>query len=133
MIERGCEALWTFERFEKGQSFGTVEIVMDDERRKNWKRVFGETSQQLPRGMMVTAMMEAYIRAIQPRPDGNVHASQELIFADATAAWGDALAITVSCADKEEKKGRFWVRFGIEAKAAGKTVMTGTIRSIWAV
>ncbi len=132
MVAQEREALWTFERFEKGQRFGTVELVMDDQRRGNWRRVFGETSQRLPKGMMVTAMMEAYIHAIQPRPDGNVHASQELTFNETTATWGDTLSITVSCAGKEEKKGRYWVQFAIEAKAAGKTVMTGTIRSIWA-
>lgn len=124
---------WTFERFQPGQHFGTIDLAMDTPKRAMWSDVFGESpGDTLPRGMMVTAMMEAYIRAIQPRPDGNIHASQELAFSGRPARWGDVLRVAVSCADKEAKKGRLWVRFGIETTVRGDTVMTGTIRAIWA-
>ncbi|WP_158969741.1 hypothetical protein [Chachezhania sediminis] len=124
--------VWTFARFEAGQDFGTVEVEMDAERHASWERIFGPTGDRLPRGMLVTAMMEAYIRAIQPRPDGNIHASQELDFREGAVVWGDTVAIEVNCAGKEERNGRFWVRFGIVARTAGRVIMTGTIRSIWA-
>ncbi|QFT61041.1 hypothetical protein FIU94_19585 (plasmid) [Sulfitobacter sp. THAF37] len=126
------DKLWTFDRFAPGQDFGTIDIQMDEGRRTNWARVFGPSTGRLPRGMLVTAMMEAYIAAIQPRPDGNVHASQQLSFRPSSAQWGDRVSVTVSCADKEVRKGRNWVRFGITARSGGEVVMTGTIRSIWA-
>jgi len=124
--------LWTYERFQPGHVFGVIPIQTDAGKRADWGRVFGPTSDRLPRGMLVTAMMEAYIRAIQPRPDGNVHASQELAFTEAQANWGDTVLVTVSLVAKEERKGRYWVRFGIEAHVGDAQVMTGTIRSIWA-
>ncbi len=127
-----CDKIWTFERFEPGQEFGAVDIPMDEARRANWVRVFGPSEGRLPRGMLVTAMMEAYIAAIQPRPDGNVHASQALSFRPVPVKWGDCVSVTVTCADKEIRKGRNWVRFGITARRGGEVVMTGTIRSIWA-
>lgn len=123
---------WTYDRFEPGQVFGTLDIPTSGEKRGQWAAVFGDSGDRLPRGMMVTAMMEAYIAAIQPRPDGNVHVSQELSYTDLSVTWGETLSVTVSCADKEVKKGRYWVRFGIEAQVGGKTAMTGVIRSIWA-
>lgn len=125
--------LWTFERFEPGQTFATVSIPMDEAKKSEWVTLFGPAvSARLPGGMIVAAMMEAYIRAIQPRPKGNVHASQALTFTGAPAHWNDTLAVTVSCSDKEERKGRKWVSFGIKASAGGQVIMTGTIRSIWA-
>tara|TARA_R110002049_G_scaffold293970_3_gene479855 strand:+ start:1206 stop:1607 length:402 start_codon:yes stop_codon:yes gene_type:complete len=124
--------LWTFDRFEPGQDFGIVEISMDSERYQNWCRVFGPTTDRLPRGMLVTAMMEAYIFAIQPRPDGNIHVSQELSFSEYGVEWGDTISFNVKCAAKEEKKGRHWVRFGITAQTGGRVIMSGTIGSIWA-
>lgn len=132
MSEQQGDELWTFARFEPGHVFGTIEVVADDRRRADWERVFGTAGDRLPRGMLVAAMMEAYIRAIQPRPDGNIHAAQELGFSDAQAQWGDTVAVTVTLDGKEERKGRLWVRFGVQASVGGVAVMTGTIRSIWA-
>jgi hypothetical protein len=128
----GDETLWTFDRFAPGQPFGTVEIHTGGAVRARWEAVFGPAPDRLPRGMLVTAMMEAYIRAIQPRPDGNVHASQELAFAGPRPDWGNVVAVDVFVRDKEQKKGRNWVRFGIVARVGKRTVMTGTIRAIWA-
>lgn len=132
MTDAATGEMWTFDRFEPGQVFGTVEIATSGEKRAQWAAVFGAGGDRLPRGMMVTAMMEAYVAAIQPRPDGNVHVSQELTYTDLPVHWGDTLSVTVSCADKEEKKGRFWVRFGIDATVGGQTALTGVIRAIWA-
>ncbi len=128
-----AEDMWTYERFEPGQVFGVVEIPLDAAKRAHWQEIFGACSDEtLPRGMLVAAMMEAYIRAIQPRPKGNVHAAQTLHFTGHRPRWDDTIAIAVSCLSKEEKKGRFWVDFGIQASAGDNTVLSGTIRSIWA-
>lgn len=126
------DAPWTFARFAPGQSFGAVEVALDETRRADWARVYGAPGARPPRGLIVAAMMEAYIRAIQPRPKGNVHAAQTLEFTGAAPGWGDRVEFAVSCAGKEEKKGRFWVDFGIEASVNGAPAMRGVIRSIWA-
>lgn len=125
--------MWTYGRFEPGQVFGVVDIPLDAEKRACWQAIFGESPDgTLPRGMLVAAMMEAYIRAIQPRPKGNVHAAQTLDFTGHRPRWDDTISIEVSCLSKEDKKGRFWVDFGIQASARDKVVLSGTIRSIWA-
>ncbi|MEC7259258.1 MAG: hypothetical protein VXW58_15725, partial [Pseudomonadota bacterium] len=80
----------------------------------------------------VTAMMQAYIDAIQPRPKGNIHAAQDLSFTDLRLEWGDTISIEVSCVEKETRKGRHWVQFGIRATRNDDLAMTGAIRSIWA-
>lgn len=127
------EEIWTFERFEPGRSFGVVEVRMDAVKRARWQEIFGPSADEtLPRGVVVAAMMEAYIRAIQPRPKGNVHAAQTLDFTNHKPRWNDTISIAVSCLSKEDKKGRYWVDFGIEATAGDKMVLSGTIRSIWA-
>ena len=127
------EDIWTYRRFEPGQTFGVVEIKMDPIKHANWQDIFGPSPEEtLPRGMLVAAMMEAYIRAIQPRPKGNIHAAQTLDFTDHKPRWGETISIAVSCQAKEEKKGRFWVDFGIRAAVEENRVLSGTIRSIWA-
>lgn len=127
------DAVWSFDRFEPGHVFGEVAIAMDAERRRRWEQIYGSSrGDSLPAGMLVAAMMEAYIRAIQPRPKGNVHASQLLDFEPVALDWGQMVTFEISCRSKQEKKGRYWVEFGVVALGAGRKVMTGTIRSIWA-
>ena len=127
------EPVWTFERFEPGQVFGEIAIEMDSEKRECWQRIYGVSSDsRLPSGMLVAAMMEAYIRAIQPRPKGNVHASQMLDLKPVALDWGQTVTFEISCRSKQERKGRYWVEFGAVASSAGVEIMSGTIRSIWA-
>ena len=126
------EQMWTYDRFTPGHVFGSVDIELSSDRQNDWSRVFGPSQGPVPRGMMVTAMMEAYIVAIQPRPNGNVHVSQDLAFTDVHLDWGDTVTLTVSCADKEDRKGRYWVRFKVDVRRGNNMIMTGLIRSIWA-
>ncbi|GAA6148014.1 hypothetical protein NBRC116586_10760 [Pseudooceanicola nitratireducens] len=128
------DPIWTYDRFEPGQSFGEVTIPLDTERTDGWAAIYGPpTGPDAPDGMIVAGMMEAYIRAIQPRPKGNVHASQTLAFTGATVPLGAKVTYHVSVRDKALKKGRNWVTFSLRAEAAGQKLMTGEILSIWAV
>lgn len=126
-------ALWTYARFEPGYVFGTIKVYTGPDRRASWESIYGGTHNPiLPEGVLVAAMMEAYIKAIQPRPDGNVHAAQKLSFSGQTAEWGDVLQMTVSCAGKELKNDRRWVDFAVEGRGRGNILLQGQIRSIWA-
>lgn len=125
--------LWTFERFEPGQSFGSVEVPLDPERIGGWEAVYGPIPDDtMPDGLIVAGMMEAYILAIQPRPKGNVHAGQTFGFTGARAARGDVVRYDVSVAGKEMRKGRGWVRFRVAAHVGSRALMQGEILSIWA-
>lgn len=125
--------VWVFDDFSPGQLLGDLAITLDDTHFDNWTAIYGERapSERVPAGMLVAAMMEAYLNAIQPRPPGNIHASQKLVFGRSARA-GDKLDAQVSCLSKERRKERGWVTFGVVLRVAGQDVLTGEIRTIWA-
>lgn len=125
--------VWVFDDFSPGQPLGHLAITLDDTRFDNWAAIYGErpASERVPSGMLVAAMMEAYLNAIQPRPPGNIHASQKLVFHRPACA-GDRLEAQVSCLSKERRKERGWVTFGVVLRADGHDVLNGEIRTIWA-
>lgn len=124
---------WTYERLQPGMDFGVVRVPLDAARVKGWEAVYGPVSGTVaPDGLIVAGMMEAYIRAIQPRPDGNIHAAQRLAFTGAQAALGDEIAFMIGVAVKELRKGRRWVTFSARAAVEGRDLMRGDIVSIWA-
>lgn len=127
------DEMWTFDRLSPGAGFGPVAVPLDDERVQGWEGVYGPITGDLaPDGLIVAGMMEAYIRAIQPRPKGNVHAAQSLDFTGAQARLGDAVSYTVTVVSKEQKKSRNWIVFAIEASTDGKPLMRGELTAIWA-
>lgn len=127
------DEMWTFDRLTPGAGFGPVTVPLDADRVAGFEGVYGPITGDLaPDGLIVAGMMEAYIRAIQPRPKGNVHAAQKLAFTGAQARLGDTVSYTVTVLSKEQKKGRNWIVFAIEADANGKTLMRGDVTAIWA-
>lgn len=126
-------AIWVFDDFSPGQPLGDITIALDDTHFDNWTAIYGErpAGERVPAGMLVAAMMEAYLSAIQPRPPGNIHASQKLVF-HRSACVGDRLEAQVSCLSKERRKERGWVTFGVVLRAGGQDVLSGEIRTIWA-
>ncbi|MGH1331740.1 MAG: hypothetical protein ACRBBK_12725 [Paracoccaceae bacterium] len=133
MTQAKADELWTFERFFPGQDFGAIDVNLDARRVAGWEAVYGPIEgRYAPDGLIVAGMMEAYLLAIQPRPNGNVHAAQKLAFTGVRAALGDTLTYRVEIAKAEQKKGRFWVTFSIQAAHADKELMQGELVSIWA-
>lgn len=126
-------AIWAFDDFRPGSVLGRLSIALDAQRVAHWTAIYGvpATLERLPSGLLVAAMMEAYLRAIQPRPPGNIHASQTLRFAG-VAKSGDELQAEVACIAKELRRERRWVTFGVTLRNGSKTVLGGEIRTIWA-
>lgn len=125
--------VWVFDDFSPGQPLGNFAITLDDVHLDNWTAIYGErkSKESVPAGMLVAAMMEAYLNAAQPRPPGNIHASQKLVFGRSAKA-GDKLEAQVSCLSKERRKERGWVTFGVVLSVEGQDVLNGEIRTIWA-
>lgn len=128
---------WTFDDFEVGADLGTVRIIVDDRRLSLWKRIYGreslrDTMDAVPQGLLVAAMMEGYIKAIQPRPPGNVHAGQQITFSSHRVAPGASLTLAFTCLDKQLKRERRWVTFGVRVTDGDRLAMSGEISSIWA-
>ena len=74
---------------------------------------------------------EAYIRAIQPRPPGNVHAGQTLTFHGRPKV-GAVLTARFTVVKKEMKKERRWLTLGVEMFEGDDKLLSGEILSIWA-
>jgi acyl dehydratase len=125
--------VWVFDDFQPGSALSRVSIALDAERLDNWTAIYGRSrmSDRVPSGMLVAAMMEAYLKAVQPRPPGNIHMSQKLIFKSGANA-GDQLDAEVSCIGKELRKERRWVTFGVTLRNGPRDVLRGEIRTIWA-
>jgi hypothetical protein len=124
-------SVWTFDDFEPGAPVGEATVDLDARRLDLWRRLHG-SAEGVPSGVILAAMMEAYIAAIQPRPKGNVHAGQSLAFNGRRPDPGAALRFAFACRDKALKRGRRWVWLDLEAGDDGGPVATGTIAAIWA-
>ena len=129
---------WTFDDFEVGTDLGTVELTLDERRLGLWRQIYGEEHDNgrgdggVAPGMLVAAMMEGYIKAIQPRPPGNIHAGQTLAFTSHAVKPGARIALTFSCLAKALVRERRRITFAVRAFDDGALVMSGEIQSIWA-
>ena len=141
MSPAGAETkVWTFDDFQPGADLGTVEVVIDPRRLDLWRRIYGpETDSSRtspaeggPPGLLVAAMMAGYIKVIQPRPPGNVHAGQTLAFTPHRVRPGARLSLSFSCLDKVLKRERRWITFGVRVHDGEQLAMRGEISSIWA-
>ncbi len=130
------ETPWTFADFPVGETMAEVEIALTPEKAALWASISGAETpaagDPAPRALMVAAMMETYIRALQPRPPGNVHAGQTLSFHGPAPAIGATLTARFACRAKAEKKGRFWITLGVEMFEGTRPALSGEILSIWA-
>ncbi len=133
------KGVWTFGDFEVGTDLGTVDVVLDDRRLALWNRVYSfagsavsSDDKAVPDGLIVAAMMEAYIKVIQPRPPGNIHAGQTLAFAGRSVRPGIQLSLVFACVGKAIKRERKWLTFGVRVMDGDALVARGDISSIWA-
>ncbi|CAH1696367.1 Acyl dehydratase [Hyphomicrobiales bacterium] len=133
MMDAPSPAVWEFDDFRPGLELGRLAIPMNDARLAHWVAIYGEpvVDGRVPSGMLVAAMMEAYLTAVKPRPPGNIHASQKLSFGKPVYP-GDRLDAEVTCLWKEMRKERRWVAFGVTLRNGNRDVLSGQIRTIWA-
>ncbi|MEW5420897.1 hypothetical protein [Amorphus sp. 3PC139-8] len=128
--------IWTFADFQPGMALGTIDLALDADRRAHWNEVYGESvgaaGAMVPQGLAVALMMDAYVKVIQPRPPGNVHAMQTLSFTGTDAAWGDLMHFDFNVGGKEMKRERRWVTFSVTGRTDADIILTGEIRAIWA-
>lgn len=127
--------VWAYDDFTPAQSLGETLVVLDEGRIELWELIFGPVNRDraLPRGLIVSALVEGFIRSGQPRPKGNVHASQTLSFTEAVVRADDEIAVSTEVVEKELRKGRKWVTFRLTASVAGTLLCSADFVIIWAV
>lgn len=125
-----------FADFTPGAHLGEARVVLDPERFARWRALFptAAQAQEAPPGLLMALFMNGFAEAFAPHPDGNIHAGQTLAFTGRSLCAGDGARVSVTCREKEIKRGRNRVRF--EARMcndAGDEIMSGEMLVIWAV
>lgn len=135
-LRSGVPKIWNFAAFEEGQDLGTSILSIDDSKSRLWAEVFDQPydadRRQLSNSLLVSVMMEGYLRVAQPRPPGNIHAGQTLQLSGRGPRIEEALTVTTRVTKKEERKGRKWLTFESRIVSGGDTLLTGEILAIWA-
>ncbi len=126
--------VWTFADFTLRQTLPSVSVEITSERLENWQLVFGEIPQgrDLPRGLVVSALVEGFIRSAQPRPQGNIHARQRLVFSDCPLRVGDVVDVSAKVLTKEVRRDRNWITFRLIGRVCGVRLCSGDFTVIWA-
>ncbi|MEO1191929.1 MAG: hypothetical protein AAFY02_09245 [Pseudomonadota bacterium] len=124
-----------FDDFRPGSRLGTHRITLDAALIAAWTAVEPEApldaEGRLPPGLLVALAMRGYLAVVTPRPPGNVHAGMDLAFTGA-AHQGETLELEILCLDKEDRKGRRWVHFGVSQTVGARPVLTARLTLIWA-
>jgi len=125
----------SFDTFQPGQVVGSVTIPVGAAEHSQWDSLFPDTvhyHRSLAPGLVISIMMRGYIHILGERPQGNVHASQELEWF--MAAPGDEpLVVTLKCVKKENKDGRRWLWLeNSVSTGGGKMCLKGMMRMLWA-
>lgn len=124
--------VWTYADFEPGLALNAVSVTLGQDKLDLWEEVYGAVPPGgLPRRLLVSAMVEAFIKSGQPRPAGNIHASQELAFEGPAPRLGDVLTVEAACAGKEIRKDRKWVTIRTVGRIDGQVVCRGDFLIIW--
>lgn len=125
--------LLTYDRLRTGQMVGEASVRLDAPWIADYAAIFGPVdTTDLPRGVILSAVMRGAIRAFGDAPDGSVHAGQTLSFTNLKLAEGDVLDIAVSCGPKQPRGGRLWVDFDLRVARAGDPVAEGAMTALWA-
>jgi hypothetical protein len=125
-----------FADFTPGAALGEARVVLDPDRFDRWRRLFPTATQAetAPPGLLMALFMNGFAEAFAPHPDGNIHAGQTLAFTGRALRAGEGAVISVVCREKEEKRGRNWVRFaGRMCDDTGGEIMSGEVVVIWAL
>ena len=127
--------LWTFEKFEVGALIGSS-LQRVDEFIKSWGSIYGviDRNGSLPYGAAQLLIMKAYAEVVQPRPPGNIHATQKCRL-NSVPVLGRETKVSVSCTAKYIRGNRKVVDFGVEISDAesGLLYAASTLEICWAV
>ncbi|MBR0681545.1 hypothetical protein GXW74_13700 [Roseomonas eburnea] len=123
----------TYESFTPGQVMGRSEAVLDAAKLQAWQALFPEDDLggAMPHGMVAAIAMRAYAEVLQPRPPGNVHAAQHFDLLRLPHV-GEHLTTTITCLEKEVRKGRFRVTLGMDTAGTEGPAFRGRMTVLWA-
>ncbi len=129
--------VFTYDHYEPGKSYGSVEFTFDDGMLHKWRRVYPADGEgeggAMPGGMLAMIVLDAVLKLNAPRPPGGVHAGQTFEVRRFPRL-GERLSTEVTCLDKEIRKGRRFVRVHTRTTApSGEILFSGVMTTIAAV
>lgn len=126
--------VWTFDDFAPGQAPQQITVPLDADRINAWESIFGPLTPNspLPRGMIVSALVEGFIKSGQPRPAGNIHAQQTLHFTGQAPRPGEVMTVSARVKSKDIRRSRKWITFQLDASIDGAALCSGDFTVIWA-
>jgi hypothetical protein len=126
--------MFLFDTFEPGALIGSRSLTLDRDLVERWLMLFPDDrdGERMPAGMTAAVYSRAYADILLPRPPGNVHGAQ-LFKVVQLPSVGDTLVTNLSCASKELKGDRRWVRFSSETRRDDGTLLFSSLMTtLWA-
>lgn len=126
--------MFLYDTFEPGKLIGTRTLTLERNLFDRWFQLFPDDrdGDRMPLGMMAVVYSRAYSDILLPRPPGNVHGAQQFSVVEMPSV-GETLVTTLSCASKEMKGERRWVKFGSETRREDATLLfSGVMTTLWA-
>ena len=126
--------MFVYANFAIGEEIGCRDLVIAPELVARWRELFPEdrTGDVMPAGMVAIVTSRAYASILMPRPPGNVHGAQRFELFRLPRI-GERVTTALSCAHKEMKGERRWVRFATAtADADGNLCFRGEQTVLWA-
>jgi hypothetical protein len=126
--------MFVFDTFEPGRLIGERGLLLERALVEQWLTLFPQDrdGDRMPPGMMAVVSSCAYSDILLPRPPGNVHGAHRFRV-HRLPAIGDAIVTSVTCAGKELKGERRWVRFAIESRHEdSRPLFSGLMTVLWA-
>lgn len=116
---------------------GQHEEIFTDTMAVQWRSIFtpdsaGGSAAERSSLALVLAM-RAMLTVAAPRPPGNIHARQELIFSDLPRV-GEAVVSQVTCLRKEVRRERKYVEFDVcGSGSSNRNLFRARMHIIWAL
>jgi len=126
--------MFLFDTFQPGALIGTRSLTLERDLVERWLMLFPDDrdGERMPAGMTAAVYSRAYSDILLPRPPGNVHGAQRFEIVRLPSI-GDMLVTSLSCAGKESKGDRRWVRFAAETRDdAGALLFSSLMTTLWA-
>ncbi|MBW2622537.1 MAG: MaoC family dehydratase [Deltaproteobacteria bacterium] len=125
----------TFDAFSVGKLMGSRNYTIDQAAFERWISLYPQDEAHhpiTPPGIVLAAVMRAYMSILSPRPEGNIHAGQEMEMFKLPRI-GDTVSTEITVGNKEIRKGRRWVHLDtVSRDKDGGLVCLGKNTTIWA-
>jgi hypothetical protein len=119
----GGDAVLGYDDLQVGGTYRSTELTVTPDLMNAWAELTGEQGNgALPAAAWSVIVMPAVIAGVGPRPDGNIHARQNLRIYRMPRV-GETITARVRVEDKYERRGRLYVLQSVSVFAAREELL----------